>query len=54
MRPALKSIGTAAAQIAAVVLIERLIPAIATALVAAGHELHFESAHTESVRRAKS
>ena len=53
MANSLRQIGITALTFAVSLLIERLVPAIAVGLVAAGHELHNESAQAESKRRAR-
>lgn len=49
----LRAFGFQAAAVAAAVLIDRLIPALAAGLVAAAHELHPGAARAEAVRRGK-
>lgn len=53
MRSALRQIGLHAAVLAAPVLIERFIPAIAAALIAAAHELHAPAARRAAERWGK-
>ncbi len=48
----LKSVTARFAAIAALALVERLVPAIAAGLVAAGYELHRPTAAREAARRA--
>lgn len=48
----LRTIGSHALTFTVSILIERLLPAIAVGLVAAGHELHHDSAAAEARRRS--
>lgn len=53
MRPALHTLTHTAATAAAAIIVERLIPHLAVALVALGHSLAPEHAKAEMERRAR-